>query len=162
MADGILPQLRRSRLIINYETIGRSDEQILDQIKADPKKLSIEELLYGATLKETPDEQEAIYKLTTTVYPNDARAYNNLATIAYARGDYEAAKTLLAQALRIDAKLPEAKANQGLLALRDGDVKTAELLIASATDANGLSEVMGNLNLAKGDYAQAEQDFGNS
>ena len=58
--------------------------------------------------------------------------------------------------------MPEAKANQGLLALKDGDVKTAELLIASATDANGLSEVMGNLNLAKGNYAQAEQDFGNS
>ena len=160
LADGILPQLRRSRLIINYETIGRSDEQILDQIKADPKKLSIEELLYGATLKETPAEQESIYKLTTTVYPNDARTYNNLATIAYARGDYEGAKSLLAQALRIDAKLPEAKANQGLLALCNGDVKTAELLIASATDANGLSEVMGNLNLAKGNYAQAEQDFG--
>ena len=162
LADGILPQLRRSRLIINYETIGRSDEQILEQIKADPKKLSIEELLYGATLKETPAEQEAIYKLATTVYPNDARAYNNLATIAYARGDYEAVKTLLAQALRIDGKLPEGKANQGLLALKNGDVKTAELLIASATDANGLSEVMGNLNLAKGNYAQAEQDFGNS
>ena len=162
LADGILPQLRRSRLIINYETIGRSDEQILDQIKADPKKLSIEELLYGATLKETPAEQEAVYQLTTTVYPNDARAYNNLATLAYARGDYEAAKTLLSQALRVDAKLPEAKANQGLLALKDGDVKTAELLIASATDANGLSEVMGNLNLAKGNYAQAEHDFGSS
>jgi tetratricopeptide (TPR) repeat protein len=68
----------------------------------------------------------------------------------------------LSQTLRIDAKLPEAKANQGLLALRKGDVKTAELLIASATDANGLSEVMGNLNLAKGNYAQAEQDFGNT
>ena len=149
LADGILPQLRRSRLIINYETIGRSDEQILDQIKADPKKLSAEELLYGAALKETPAEQEAV-----------ARAYNNLATLAYARGDYEAAKSLLAQALRIDAKLPEAKANQGLLALQGGDVKTAELLIASATDANGLSEIMGNLNLAKGNYAQAEQDFG--
>ena len=160
LADGILPQLRRSRLIINYETIGRSDEQILDQIKADPKKLSAEELLYGAALKETPAEQEAVYKLATTVYPNDARAYNNLATLAYARGDYEAAKSLLAQALRIDAKLPEAKANQGLLALQGGDVKTAELLIASATDANGLSEIMGNLNLAKGNYAQAEQDFG--
>ena len=162
LADGILPQLRRSRLIINYETIGRSDDQILDQIKADPKKLSIEELLYGATLKETPAEQEAVYQLATTVYPNDARAYNNLATLAYARGDDEAAKTFLAQALRINAKLPEAKANQGLLALKNGDVKTAELLIASATDANGLSEVMGNLNLAKGNYAQAEQDFGAS
>lgn len=162
LADGILPQLRRSRLILNYEVIGRSDQQILDQIKADPKKLSIEELLYGAALKETPAEQETIYKLATTVYPNDARAYNNLATIAYARGDYEAARTLLAQALRINAQLPEAKANQALLALQNGDVKTADLYIASATGANGLSEVLGNLNLAKGNYAQAEQDFGNS
>ena len=162
LADGILPQLRRSRLILNYEVIGRSDQQILDQIKADPKKLSIEELLYGAALKETPAEQETVYKLATTVYPNDARAYNNLATIAYARGDYEAARTLLAQALRINAQLPEAKANQALLALQNGDVKTADLYIASATGANGLSEVLGNLNLAKGNYAQAEQDFGNS
>ena len=162
LADGILPQLRRSRLILNYEVIGRSDQQILDQIKADPKKLSIEELLYGAALKETPAEQETVYKLATTVYPNDARAYNNLATIAYARGDYEAARTLLAQALRINAQLPEAKANQALLALQNGDVKTADLYIASATGANGLSEVLGNLNLAKGNYAQAEQDFGNN
>ena len=162
LADGILPQLRRSRLILNYEVIGRSDQQILDQIKADPKKLSIEELLYGATLKETPVEQEAIYQLATTVYPNDARAYNNLATLAYARSDYATAKNLLAQSLRIDARQPEAKANQALLALQSGDVKTADLFIASATGANGLSEVMGNLNLAKGNYAQAEQDFGNS
>ena len=71
LADGILPQLRRSRLILNYEVIGRSDQQILDQIKADPKKLSIEELLYGAALKETPAEQETVYKLATTVYPNN-------------------------------------------------------------------------------------------
>ena len=28
LANGILPELRRSRLIINYETIGRSDEQL--------------------------------------------------------------------------------------------------------------------------------------
>ncbi len=162
LADGILPQLRRSRLILNYEVIGRSDQQILDQIQADPKKLSIEELLYAATLRETPAEQEATYQLATTVYPNDPRAYNNLATLAYTRGDYAAAKNLLAQALRINAQLPEAKANQALLALQSGDVKAADLYIASANGANGLSEVLGNLNLAKGNFAQAEQDFANS
>ena len=50
-------------------------------------------------------------------------------------------------------------ANLGLLALKNGDIAAAEQLIASATGANGLAEVMGNLNLAKGNYAQAEQDF---
>ena len=160
LADGILPQLRRSRLIINYETIGRSDEQIADQIKADPSKLSIEELLYGAALKGNSDEAEAIYKTATTVYPNDARAYNNIAAIEYAKGNYEAAKEYIQKAKNVTANLPEVNANLGMLALKDGDVETAEQYIASATGANGLAEVMGNLNLAKGNYAQAEQDFG--
>lgn len=159
LADGILPELRRSRLTINYETIGRSDDQILDQIKADATKLSIEELLYGANLKESASEKEKVYKLATQIYPNDARAYNNIATLEYAKGNYDAAKEYIQKAQSVSANLPEAKANLGMLALKNGDIKTAEQYIASATDANGLAEVMGNLNLAKGNYAQAEQDF---
>ena len=155
LADGILPELRRARLTINYETIGRSDEQILEQMAADPKKLSIEELLYGATLKETSAEEEKIYQLAAQIYPNDSRAFNNLATLEYAKGNYDAAKQYLEKA----KGLPEANANLGLLALKNGDIAAAEQLIASATGANGLAEVMGNLNLAKGNYAQAEQDF---
>ena len=159
LADGILPELRRSRLTINYETIGRSDDQILDQIKTDATKLSIEELLYGANLKESTSEKEEVYKLATQIYPNDARAYNNIATLEYAKGNYDAAKEYIQKAQSVSANLPEAKANLGMLALKNGDIKTAEQYIASATDANGLAEVMGNLNLAKGNYAQAEQDF---
>ena len=160
LADGILPQLRRSRLTINYETIGRSDEQIADQIQADPTKLSIEELLYGAALKGNGDEAEAIYKTATTVYPNDARAFNNIAAIEYAKGNYEAAKDYIQKAKSVNANLPEANANLGMIALVEGDVQTAEQYIANATGANGLAEVVGNLNLAKGNFAQAEQDFG--
>ena len=44
LAEGILPELRRSRMIINYEVIGRSDQQIKDQYKSDPAQLSLEEL----------------------------------------------------------------------------------------------------------------------
>ena len=51
LANGILPELRRSRLIINYETIGRSDDQIKEQYSADATKLSVDELLYSATLR---------------------------------------------------------------------------------------------------------------
>ena len=45
LADGILPELRRSRLIINYETVGRSDEEIMQQYKDNAEKLSNDELL---------------------------------------------------------------------------------------------------------------------
>jgi Flp pilus assembly protein TadD len=159
LADGILPQLRRARLTINYETVGRSDDQILAQIKQDATKLSIEELLYGANLKEDLGEKEDIYKLATEIYPSDARAYNNLATIQYARGNYKAADQYIQKAQSLQANLPEAKANLGMIALQAGDLKTAEQYIASATGANGLQEVLGNLHLAQGNYAQAEQDF---
>ena len=159
LADGILPQLRRARLTINYETVGRSDDQILQQIKDDATKLSIEELLYGAALKDDLNAKEDIYKLATEIYPRDARAFNNLATIQYARGNYDAARQYIQKAQAVGSALPETKANLGLLALKSGDVKTAEQLIASATGANGLEEVLGNLHLAQGNYAQAEQDF---
>ena len=46
-----------------------------------------------------------------------------------------------------------------MIALQAGDIKTAEQYIAAATGANGLQEVLGNLHLAQGNYAQAEQDF---
>jgi Flp pilus assembly protein TadD len=159
LADGILPQLRRARLTINYETVGRSDDQILAQIKSDARQLSVEELLYGAALKDNLNDKEDIYKLTTEVYPNDARAYNNLATIQYARGNYKAANQYIEKAQSLAANLPEAKANLGMIALQAGDLKTAEQYIAAATGANGLQEVLGNLHLAQGNYAQAEQDF---
>jgi len=159
LADGILPQLRRSRMIINYETIGRDDDQIQAQMNADPKQLSIEEILYCATLKSNDNEKEAIYKTATQVYPNDARAYNNIATLEYAKGNLKEAQKFIEQAQKVSANLPEASANLGLIALQNGDVATAENLIAKATGANGLSEVLGNLHLAQGNYAQAEQDF---
>jgi Flp pilus assembly protein TadD len=60
---------------------------------------------------------------------------------------------------RLNPNLPEANANLGMLALKKGDLKTAEQYIANATGANGLSEIIGNLHLAQGLYAQAEQDF---
>ena len=54
LADGILPELRRARLTINYETLGSDDETIFNQIKNDPSKLTVEELIYAASIAETP------------------------------------------------------------------------------------------------------------
>ena len=159
LADGILPQLRRSRMIINYETVGRDDYQIQNQLLTDPSQLSVEELLYGATLMTNIDREEKVYKTTTELYPSDPRAYNNLATIEYSKGNLSAAQQYIQQALKINPNLPEANANLGLIALQTGDIQAAETYIAKATGANGLAEVLGNLHLAQGNYAQAEQDF---
>lgn len=159
LADGILPELRRSRIILNYELIGRSDQQIKDQYAAAPTQLSVDEMLYAASLEKSTDAKESIYKKTTEVYPNDYRAYNNLAAIEFAKGNDAAAKSYLDQALSKSSNAPEVNANLGLLALKNGNVSEAEGYIAKANTASDYNKVLGTLNLAKGDYATAEQNL---
>lgn len=160
LANGILPELRRSRLIINYETIGRSDEHIKEQYKNDASKLSADELLYSATLDETPAKQEEIYKKTVEAYPNDYRAYNNLAALALAKGDKEAAQQYAAKAAQLGSDTPEAQANLGLISLINGNVQDAERAISKGANSENVKAALGALNIAKGNYAQAESDFG--
>ena len=159
LADGILPELRRSRLIINYETVGRSDEQIKEQYKADAAQLSADELLYAATLTNDANEKEAIYKKAAECYDKDYRAYNNLAVMAFNRGDENAAQSYVKQAFAKNQKAPEGYANLALIALRNGNIAEAESNLSNAINANGFSEVLGNLNIAKGNYATAVKNF---
>lgn len=160
LADGILPQLRRARMTINYDVVGRSDEQIKEQLATDASKLSVEELLYAATLYDNQDQAENAYRKAAQLYSKDARAYNNVAFIEYAKGNYQDAAGWLEKAYVVDKTLPETSANMGLIALQQGEIQYAEELISKATGANGLNEVLGNLHLAQGLYAQAEEDFG--
>ena len=159
LADGILPELRRSRLIINYETIGRSDEQIKALYSEDASKLSADELLYSATLDEPVAKQEEIYKKTAETYPNDYRAYNNLAALALAKGDTAKAREYAQKAASLGANTPEAQANLGLLSLIDGNVQDAERAIAKSSGSESVNQAIGTLAIAKGDYAQAEKAF---
>ena len=162
LADGILPELRRSRLIINYDVIGRTNEQIQQQYAADPSVLNNEELLYAATLTDDVQKKNDIYRTTAAQFPADYRALNNLAALAFNSGDNATAQRYLTQALNVTRNAPEANANLGLIALQQGDVATAENYIAKAVGANGLNDVLGSLNIAKGNYAQAAANLKNS
>ena len=161
LADGILPQLRRARMTINYEVIGRSDAEIQEQYKSDAKQLSVEELLYSAALTNNAAEKEDIFRTTTRLYPNDPRAFNNLSSLAYQRGNMSAAQDYAQKALKIDSKNADAKANLGLVALANGEIAKAENLISQAHGASNIQEALGNLHIAQGKYAQAEQDLAN-
>lgn len=157
LADEILPELRRARMTINYNIIGRSDDEIQAQYKDDATKLSVEELLYGATLTENASEQKDIYTTATKQYPNDYRAYNNLAVLAYQQGDLATAKSYLDKAEAIDGKSAEVNANKALVALAEGKSAEAKDYLMKATASPNYNEVLGNLQVAAGNYAQAAQ-----
>ena len=146
-------------MTINYETIGRDDSQIFAQYKQDATKLSVEELLYAASIADDKAEEERILKITTRQYPQDARAFNNLAALAYQKGNYSEAQQYLLQAGKCSNSCQETNANLGLLALQQGDIQAAESYIGKAAGAKDLAETIGNLHLAQGNYALAQQDF---
>ena len=153
LADEVLPELRRARLTINYKLIGRTDAEIQQQFKEDPTKLSVEELLYGATLTKDTNEQKKYFEAATKQYPNDYRAYNGLAQVAYAQGDLAAAKSALQKA----GDKTEANANAALVAIAEGNLDQAEALLGKALTAANYNEVLGNLQIARGNWSQAAQ-----
>ena len=155
LANEVLPELRRARLTVNYRVIGRSDGEIRAQYTADASKLTVEELLYAATLTNDAAERKAIFNKATELYPQDKRAYNGLAQLAYAAGNLSDAENALTHA----EGLPEAYANSALIALKQGNVNGAEALLGKALTAGNYNEVLGNLQIARGNYAQAAQNL---
>ena len=134
LADEILPQLRRSRLTLIYEFIGKSDEN--DQ-----------------------NEKMNIYQSAVKLYPEDCRAYNNIGKIYYQQGNMDKAESYYKQSLQ-HKESPEANMNLGLISLKKGDVAAAETYLGKAAGAEGLNEAMGNLYIAQGKYDQAVASFG--
>ena len=162
LADEILPQLRRARLTANYDAIGRSDEEINAAFDANEDSLSVDELLYAATLTQDNSRKEAIYKRTIQKYPNDYRAYNDLGQMAYAAGDLNAAENYFKQAASKNANAPEVNTNLGLCALVKGNVAEAETYLSKSTGADTANEALGNLYIKQGQYDRAVQAFGDT
>ena len=161
LADEILPQLRRSRLTLNYEIIGKSDEEIANLADNNAKELSLEELLYAATLAKDAAKKEAIYTKATQLFPNDYRAFNNLGKLAYEAGDMDKAENLLKKALSVKEN-PEANMNLGLVALAKGKAAEAESYLGKAAGNPELNEALGNLYVAQGQYERAVNAFGDA
>ena len=158
--QNILPELRRARLIVNYEIIGRSDAQILEQFASDPSKLSVEEMLYGANRLVKDDATRQKWNETIAKqYPSDYRALNNLAQQAISKGDVNAAESYLKQAAQVSKNASEVNTHWALMSLKSGDVAKAETYLAKGSGSNTFKEVMGNLNIAKGNYTQAASDL---
>ena len=160
LAQEILPALRRSRLILTTDIIGKSDEEISALAKNDPAQLSVEELLYAATLTSNKGEKMGIYQKAAELY-GDYRAYNGMGELYFADNNIAEARRCYAKALEIQPNDPDVNYNAGVAAMADNDLAKAEEYLgkAAGTSAN-LSAAMGTLYTKKGDYAAAKKAYG--
>ena len=82
-----------------------------------------------------------------------------MAQQAIAEGNTAAANNYLKQAAAVSKNAPEVNTNLALLALQSGDANTAETYLAKGSGSDTFKEIMGNLNIAKGNYTQAAADL---
>lgn len=155
LAEEILPQLRYSRITAKINVIGKSDEEIAQAFNSNPASLSVDELLYYATLTDSADKRAEIYSAAAEAYPTDYRTYNNLGMAQYQLGDYDAARASFAQASRIAPRSAEPQMNMGLISLVDGKFDDAQSRFGNAAGVPELGEALGVYYLKQGDNAAA-------
>ena len=162
LAEEILPQLRYSRITASIDVIGKSDEEIMNIYSLNPKALSVDEILYAATLTDNNDKRLQIYDTAIELYPKDYRAYINLGMCQYIDQDYEAAEANFAQAARLAPESGEAQMNLGLVSLLNKNYKEATAKFGNAAGVPALGDALGVYYMKQGDYNSAIRAFGDS
>ncbi|MFI3262939.1 MAG: tetratricopeptide repeat protein [Rikenellaceae bacterium] len=154
LAEKVLPQLRRSKLIQSVEVQGLTDDELRSAVAGDINSLSIEELLYAATLYTDNSTKEKIYKVATKNFSGCYRAWNNLGAVRAQEGDFNEAKNCFTKAAKINSSSQEVANNLGVVALFEGDKVEAKGYLASLTIPEAKYN-LGLVALAEGDYAAA-------
>lgn len=154
LAKDVLPKLRKTQLVATADVAGLSDAEILAAAKKNDKSLTVEEMLYAATLTNNLEEQADIYELAAKTY-NDVRAYNNLGIVQAKMGDLSAAKESLIKASKIQAD-PAISNNIAAVAIAQGNLQEAKQYL-SAVKSDAAKKNQGLIDLAEGEYAAAQQ-----
>ncbi|MDQ3046425.1 MAG: hypothetical protein M3R27_02675 [Bacteroidota bacterium] len=163
VAEKILPQLRRSVLTLNMEVKSRTDEQISKLAMSAPDSLSVEELLYAATLTEDVNAKLDIYKKAEAKYANDWRTSNNVGYIYLMQNKLNDAESQFKKADGMSANNAVVKNNMGIVARWKGDRKAAMDNYKSAASAGPeVSYNMGIIEIQNGNYSAAVSNFGSA
>lgn len=156
----VLPQLRRSEIVINVTNIGKTDEEIAAKYAENAKELTFKEIMHYGEITKDAAKRVEIYTKATELYPEEWSGYNNLAAALYEIKDFKAAKVALEKAKAKSNGNATVLNNLGNIALTEGNVAEAEASYSSATGVNEASAGMGIIAIKKGQYQNAVNFFG--
>lgn len=160
IAEQILPQLRRSEMRLNFDRVGKTDEQLTAMSKSMPDSLTVEELLFSATLTSDLNEQLRIYREASRIHPNDYRGPNNAGYVLFQQNKLAEAEAEFQKANSIQEN-PLSTNNLGVCARLKGDRKKAMSLYQKATAAGPeVKYNMGIIHIQNGDYGSASSNMG--
>ena len=160
--ERILPDLRRSQVAITYTVSGYTDEELVDMSKNNADMLTVEELLFAATLFDDLNDQLEVYQNTTRVHADDFRGHNNVGVTLMAMGRMKQAGDAFGAAQTLNSGNGTVQNNVGALARQNGDMDAAETAYGKASGSPELSYNKGVLAIAQGNYGRAISSMGNN
>lgn len=132
----VLPKLRRTDLVLNYDLTGHTDEELTALSKSTPDSLTVEELLFTAGQLTTDlNEKLRIYKEAARVYPEDWRTHNNVGAILMQQNNVKEAESAFNAAAEKGSGEAIVKNNLGAIAMINGDWTKANELLKEAEGA---------------------------
>ena len=156
----ILPQLRRSQVVVSYDVEGYTDEELMDYCMSQPDILTADELLYAATLFEDLNDKLTVYQSAARVHADDFRGYNNAGWCLAQMGRMNQAWELFQQALELERNKAVLN-NVAALTRQDGNIDDAMKLLNEAAGAGPeVGYNKGIILVQKGDYASAISNMG--
>lgn len=164
IADEILPQLRRSKIVLNAEKQGKTDAQLINGALGTSKdSLSVEEYLFATTLASNQDDVIKMLSNGSSKYSDNWKLFNNLGVAYIQQNKLQDALTALNKADELSEGDKVVKNNLGVVSVKQGDMKKAVEYFEVAQGAG--SEVKYNLGIIKvkeGDYPSAVAMFGSN
>lgn len=163
LAEKVLPKLRRSEIIINVDKKSRTDEMISALATSHPDSLSVEELLYGATLTNDINTKVQIYTAAEKQYASDWRTSNNLGVALLAQNKVTEAGDAFKRADAANANNPIIANNLGTIQSKNGNRPAAMELYNKANGAGPeVGYNKGIIQIRDGKYSDAVSSFGDS
>ena len=161
LAEKVLPRLRRAEITLNIDKNSRTDEQISKLATANPDSLSVEELLYAATLTNDVNTKVQIYAAAEKQYGSDWRTSNNYGCALLMQNKISEASEAFKRAEKVGSSQAEVQNNLGVIESKNGNRALAAELYKKAGGASETKYNMGILDIRNGKYADAVSNIGN-
>ena len=158
--NNILPDLRRSQIGISYTVEGYTDEELLNLAKGNADMLTVEELLFAATLFDDLNDKLEVYQNTARVHADDYRGHNNVGVVLTDLGRMKQAEESFNAAKALASGNGVVNTNLGAMARQNGDTEGAAAYYNKASGGAELSYNKGVLAIAQGDYGLAISSMG--
>ena len=150
----VLPELRRARFIANVEYKNYTDEELMEMVQGNIDVLDESALLHAAGLTKDMGQKEQLYRKAIDSFDSDVARFN-LAASYLAAGEQAKAEQAFTAVKNMDADMINAL---GVLALRKGDLKTAEKNFRAAGTPDARAN-LGAIDILSGNYAKAAQEM---